>query len=114
MKQRLVDALGDDPHLSPPPLKGEETPLTFTLNGEACAPIQCRNPGPCSFPLVWGKARMGVHWSIERFWKNEVFAERDLVKQRLVYEALGDDPHLNPPPLKGEETPPARKGNAEA
>ena len=40
-------------------------------------------------------------------------SELDPVKQRSV-DALGHDPHLNPPPLKGEEIPPARKGNGEA
>ena len=56
---------------------------------------------------------MGVQWSRERFWNTAVFSELDSVKQRSV-DALGHDPHLNPPPLKGEDIPPARKGNGEA
>ena len=52
-------------------------------------------------------------FQVLRFWNNNVFSELDSVKQRIV-EALGDDAHLNPPPLKGEETPPVRKGTAEA
>ncbi len=49
----------------------------------------------------------------ERCWNNEVYFELDSVK-RLIFEALGDDPHLSPPPLKGEEISPVRKANGEA
>ena len=52
-------------------------------------------------------------FQVLRFWNNEVSSELDSVKQRIV-EALGDDPHLNPPPSKGEEISPVRKGNGEA
>ncbi len=35
--------LADDPHLNPPPSKGEERTLTFTVNGETRQRMQCRN-----------------------------------------------------------------------
>ena len=48
----------------------------------------------------------------KRFWNNNVISELDSVKQR-IFEALRDDPHLNPPPSKGEAMSQLRKVTAE-
>ena len=56
VEQRLsTEALGDDPHLNPPPSKGEEMALTLTVNGETRAPMQCRNLAPLFLPPPMGE-----------------------------------------------------------
>ncbi len=73
--------------------------------------MQYRNHRPLFLPPRMGaKVRMGVR---TRAANTGDGSELDSVKQRSV-DALGHDPHLNPPPLKGEDIPPARKGNGEA
>ncbi len=61
-KRLSTEALGDDPHLNPPPSKGEEMALTLTINGETAHIGSVGTSALCSFPLLWGKVRMGVLW----------------------------------------------------
>ena len=54
-KRLVTEALGDDPHLNPPPSKGEEVMLTLTVNGEPGALMQYRNLGPLFLPPPMGE-----------------------------------------------------------